>query len=293
MQERLAQRAREPRGARVAALGAPSATSRRPCRPSAPGRGGRSCRRRCRRSSARSPRGARTPSRCPGFAAAPATVCCSSVDARRRSPAPPAAPRSGRRPGPPFARRRRPGRGRRPRRRRRRPRTAPRVPPDTRAAARLRRCSSVSTGLASRTYAAVRARTAIGSAAVQNVHAMREEVRADYEAALAGRAGDDAFAVRFERFFTELRDPLVALYGDDPRFAAAWRRLLEAIASTAAGRSRELRMLDHEREVTPGLAPARAGGRLRDLRRPLRRDAGRRARAAALPARAGRRPTCT
>ena len=58
---------------------------------------------------------------------------------------------------------------------------------------------------------------------MQNVHAMREEVRADYEAALGVVSGDDAFAVRFERFFTELRDPLFALYGADPRFAAAWR----------------------------------------------------------------------
>jgi len=86
---------------------------------------------------------------------------------------------------------------------------------------------------------------------VQNVHAMREEVRADYEAALGVVAGDDAFAVRFERFFTELRDPLFGLYGSDSRFEAAWQRLLEAIAGVAGGRSRELRMLDHEREVTP------------------------------------------
>src|SRR4051795_9707268 len=80
---------------------------------------------------------------------------------------------------------------------------------------------------------------------------MRPGVRADYHAALGTVSGDDAFAVRFERWFTELRDPLVALYGDDPRFGEAWRRLLGAIAATAAGRSRELRMLDHEREVTP------------------------------------------
>src|SRR3954471_1882753 len=80
---------------------------------------------------------------------------------------------------------------------------------------------------------------------------MRAEVRADYEAARAIAAGDDAFAVRFERFFTELRDPLVALYGDDPRFPAAFERLLDAIAATAAGRSAELRELDHEREITP------------------------------------------
>src|SRR3954466_7077253 len=80
---------------------------------------------------------------------------------------------------------------------------------------------------------------------------MRAEVRADYEAALGVVSGDDAFAVRFERFFTELRDPLVTLYGSDGRFPDAWGRLLGAIASTAAERTRELRMLDHEREVTP------------------------------------------
>src|SRR3954454_15480864 len=80
---------------------------------------------------------------------------------------------------------------------------------------------------------------------------MRADVRADYEAALEVVSGGDAFAVRFERFFTELRDPLVRLYGDDPRFRDAFQRLLRAIASTAGDRSRELRILDHEREVTP------------------------------------------
>ena len=44
---------------------------------------------------------------------------------------------------------------------------------------------------------------------MQNVHAMRPEVRADYEAARALVSGDVAFAVRFERFFTELHDPLL------------------------------------------------------------------------------------
>jgi amylosucrase len=86
---------------------------------------------------------------------------------------------------------------------------------------------------------------------VQNVHAMRPEVRADYEAARAVAHGDAAFAVRFERFFTELRDPLFALYGSDARFGAAWERLLRAIAATAAARPDELRILDHEREITP------------------------------------------
>ncbi|HEY6888003.1 MAG TPA: amylosucrase [Solirubrobacter sp.] len=86
---------------------------------------------------------------------------------------------------------------------------------------------------------------------MQNVHAMRAEVRADYDAALGVVGGDVAFAVRFERFFTELRDPLFALYGADPRFADAWERLLRAIAATAASRPAELRALDHEREITP------------------------------------------
>jgi amylosucrase len=86
---------------------------------------------------------------------------------------------------------------------------------------------------------------------MQNVHAMRAEVRADYRAALEIVDGDAAFSVRFERFFTELRDPLVALYGSDERLSGAWRALLIAIARTAAERPDELRELDHEREITP------------------------------------------
>jgi amylosucrase len=85
---------------------------------------------------------------------------------------------------------------------------------------------------------------------VQNVHAMRPEVRQDFERALA-RAGDDpAFLTRLERFFTELRDPLVGLYGDDPRFPEQWDALIGAIVRTAAAREPELRVLDHEREIT-------------------------------------------
>jgi amylosucrase len=80
---------------------------------------------------------------------------------------------------------------------------------------------------------------------------MRPEVRADYERAGGEIDGDAAFAVRLERWFTELRDPLVALYGADQRFPAAWTALLRAIASTAAERPPELRALDHEREITP------------------------------------------
>jgi amylosucrase len=89
------------------------------------------------------------------------------------------------------------------------------------------------------------------SAVVQNVRAMRPRVRADYEAALARIGGDGPFRTRFERFFTELRDPLFALYGGDPRFPERWDALLDAIAAAAAGRSPELRALDHEREITP------------------------------------------
>jgi amylosucrase len=86
---------------------------------------------------------------------------------------------------------------------------------------------------------------------MQNVHAMRPEVRADFDAALGVVDGDAAFHLRFERFFTELRDPLFALYGGDPRFGPAWDALLRAIAATAAARAPELRLLDHEREITP------------------------------------------
>jgi amylosucrase len=85
---------------------------------------------------------------------------------------------------------------------------------------------------------------------VQNVHAMRPEVRADYDRARSRLTGDVAFELRLERFFTELRDPLFALYGDDPRFPAEWDALLDAIAQAAAGRPAELRRLDHEREIT-------------------------------------------
>jgi amylosucrase len=79
---------------------------------------------------------------------------------------------------------------------------------------------------------------------------MRPEVRADYERALEHVSGDTAFANRFERFFSELRDPLVAVYGEDPRFEREWPALLDAIAAAAAARDPALRALDHEREIT-------------------------------------------
>jgi amylosucrase len=86
---------------------------------------------------------------------------------------------------------------------------------------------------------------------VQNVHAMRPEVRARHAHALTRIRGDEAFLLRFERFFTELHDPLHAVYGDDPRLPAAWDTLLDLIAASAAARGPELRALDHEREITP------------------------------------------
>ena len=86
---------------------------------------------------------------------------------------------------------------------------------------------------------------------VQNVHAMRPEVRAEFAEARARLDGDAAFLTRLERFFTELRDPLVALYGDDPRFPEQFRALLDAMAATSRGRDPQLRGLDHEREITP------------------------------------------
>jgi amylosucrase len=85
---------------------------------------------------------------------------------------------------------------------------------------------------------------------VQNVHAMRPDVRAEFERARASIDGDAAFATRLERFFTELRDPLVALYGRHARFAEHFAALLDTIAATAAARDPRLRLLDHEREIT-------------------------------------------
>jgi len=87
--------------------------------------------------------------------------------------------------------------------------------------------------------------------AVQNVHVMRPEVRADYERLGRGLDGDAAFHTRLARFFTELRDPLAAVYGDDPRLEPELAALLESVARSAAARSPELRSLDHEREITP------------------------------------------
>ena len=89
------------------------------------------------------------------------------------------------------------------------------------------------------------------TARVHNVEAMRPEVREDYERALPRVSGDAAFLTRFARHFTELRDPLVALYGADGRFGAAWAELLGLLTAAEAARDPALRRLDHEREITP------------------------------------------
>ena len=86
---------------------------------------------------------------------------------------------------------------------------------------------------------------------VHNVWVMRPELRGEYEKAAALVGGDELFANRLERHFTELWEPLSRLYGGDPRFPEQWRRLLEAISRTAGERPAELRRLDHEREITP------------------------------------------
>jgi amylosucrase len=80
---------------------------------------------------------------------------------------------------------------------------------------------------------------------------MRPDVRAEYERLGRPLAGDAAFHNRLARFFTELRDPLEAVYGGDPRLEAELAALLASIASAAAARAPELERLDHEREITP------------------------------------------
>ncbi len=86
---------------------------------------------------------------------------------------------------------------------------------------------------------------------MQNLHVMRPDVRAEYERLAGELEGDAAFHNRLARFFTELRDPLREVYGDDPRLDGELAGLVESIAAAAAARGPELRALDHEREITP------------------------------------------
>ena len=92
---------------------------------------------------------------------------------------------------------------------------------------------------------------------MQNVHAMRPEVRARHAHALTRIGGDDVFLRRFERYYTELRDPLLALYGDDPRFPPRSPRC-STLAAPRAPATRSCARLDHEREIAR-LVPPRAG----------------------------------
>ena len=80
---------------------------------------------------------------------------------------------------------------------------------------------------------------------------MRPAVRAEYERLGRPLDGDAAFHTRLVRFFTELHDPLKALYQDDPRLEPELAALLESIARAAKARGPTLRALDHEREITP------------------------------------------
>jgi amylosucrase len=80
---------------------------------------------------------------------------------------------------------------------------------------------------------------------------MRPDVRAEYERLGRPLVADEAFHTRLARFFTELRDPLRAVYGDDPRLEPALDGLLQAMARAACERAPELKALDHEREITP------------------------------------------
>jgi hypothetical protein len=56
---------------------------------------------------------------------------------------------------------------------------------------------------------------------VQNVYAMRPEVRAEYAKVRARLDGDASFLTRLERFFTELRDPLSRACGSGCRTCAS------------------------------------------------------------------------
>ena len=95
-----------------------------------------------------------------------------------------------------------------------------------------------------------RASTSGPTEPVQNVHAMRPEVRAEYERVRGRIDGDAAFGVRFERFFSELRDPLVPCTAQTSASRRSGRRC--STRSRPPPRpGRELRVLDHEREITP------------------------------------------
>ena len=81
---------------------------------------------------------------------------------------------------------------------------------------------------------------------------MRPEVRARHARALTRIGGDAAFRARFERFFTELRDPLAAALRRRPAVPGrSGTRCSTRSPPPPPRATRELRALDHEREITP------------------------------------------
>ena len=64
---------------------------------------------------------------------------------------------------------------------------------------------------------------------------MRPEVRAEYLRAAEHVRGRRPVRDALERFFTELRDPLAALYGDDAASRPLFDALLAAIARDRRG----------------------------------------------------------
>jgi amylosucrase len=77
--------------------------------------------------------------------------------------------------------------------------------------------------------------------------------------ALAERAGKrlkrrdaDALVARVERRFPDVYGPLEALYGADHDLDALLGSLLRLVTDAARARSKDLRLLDHRREIDPG-----------------------------------------
>ncbi len=73
------------------------------------------------------------------------------------------------------------------------------------------------------------------------------------EPALASRPAHqrDAFLLRLERHFTELHDPFALLYGEHSGHGEALRALLRRMVAADEARPDVLRLVDHEREITP------------------------------------------
>ena len=103
-----------------------------------------------------------------------------------------------------------------------------------------------------------------------------------------GALEGEAFLARLEQVHLDVVEPLEVLYGTGTDIAELVRDLVGVALDAAAVRPWPLRVLDRRREVDPAWFQRAADGRLRLLRRPVRRHAGRGARAAGLPGRARR-----